>query len=308
MSGVEDHVATGQQEPMVGRAPGKAILVGEHFVVHGAPSVAVPVPRHVTVAVTRIPGDWKVAPQAVEHFRSMLRHLGEDPAAMTVQVESTLPFGAGLGGSAALAVALVRALGTQDREAVRQAAHALEKLAHGNPSGVDDTVAAYEQPVRFVRGAMPEPIDAPGDLPLWIGLTPSGASTHEAVAGVGRLRQESPEFFQERMTAACDVAELSLAALRAGDWPGLGAQMSRNHQLLVDVGVSTPLLDRLVAGAVAAGAWGAKLTGGGLGGAMLVLAPADAPIADTLLKLGATSVIGPSNPTTAPDTAGERRP
>jgi len=288
-------VTSAASESTAGRAPGKVILLGEHFVVHGAPALAVPVERHVKVTVLRQPGAWDVAEVAIPHLRAMLEHLGEDPEAVTLRVEATLPFGSGLGGSAALGVALVRALGHRDEERVRALAHELEKLAHGNPSGIDDTVSAYARPVWYVRGETPQPVEAPAGLPLWIGLTPSGASTREAVAGVGRLSREQPAFFANRLAEAKATVQAGLEALKVADWPELGRLMRHNHQLLVDVGVSTPLLDRLVDAAMQAGAFGAKLTGGGLGGAMIVLAPADAPIEATLMQHGAVDVIAPQD-------------
>ncbi len=283
----------------VGRAPGKVIVVGEHFVVHGSPALAVPVARWVEVCVRRTPGQWSVAARAVPHVRAMLEHLGEDPDALTVIVRTTLPFGCGLGGSAALAVALIRALGITDVEVIHARAHELETLAHGNPSGIDDTVATYARPVWYVRGERPAPVEMSSALPLWIGLTPTGASTREAVAAVGGLSRERPGYFATRLQRAHAAVCEARVALRAADWPTLGAAMRLNHQLLVDVGVSTPMLDVLVDAAMEAGAWGAKLTGGGLGGAMIALAPADAPMKETLLAHGAVDVIGPETPTHA---------
>lgn len=289
------------QPGIVARAPGKVILAGEHFVVHGAPALAVPVSRHVQVEVIRTPGEWRVADEAMASVRGMLRCLGEEPESLTVRIDATLPFGSGLGGSAALAVALVRATGEDDVERVRAQAHELEKLAHGMPSGIDDTVAAYNKPVRYVRGGAPEVVDVPDGLPLWIGLTPSGASTLEAVANVQRLSETRPEFFSALLGEAIELVDAAQISLRHGDWRRLGALMRRNHDLLVDIGVSTPLLNELVDAAMAAGAHGAKLTGGGLGGAMLALAPAELPMNEVLLAHGAVAVIGPDQQSEKPD-------
>lgn len=277
-----------------GEAPGKVILLGEHFVVHGVEAIAVPVlSRTVTVTVDREPGAWAVAEVAREPIAAMLRHLGEDPAALRVSVAATLPFGAGLGGSAALAVALVRALGASDAAEVRARAHQLERLAHGDPSGIDDAVATWAQPVRYLRGRGPDPIAAPGPLPLWIGLTPVGASTREAVAQVAALRAREPDRFGALERQAVGVVAAGIAALQAGDLAALGRAMNDNHALLAALGVSTPTLDGLVHAAREAGALGAKLTGGGLGGAVIALAPVGRDLGPALMRAGAQEVIQP---------------
>ena len=94
-----------------GHAPGKVILVGEHFVVHGAPAIALPLSaRGIDVSVEQSPGQWSVPEVAESHVRRLLVELGVAPQAVRLSMTSDLPIGAGLGGSAALAVALVRAL------------------------------------------------------------------------------------------------------------------------------------------------------------------------------------------------------
>ncbi len=274
-----------------GEAPGKAIVLGEHFVVHGAPALAVPVQgRVVRVAASPEPGPWRCDPRATPWIEGMLRHLGLDPDAVRIEVDATLPVGAGLGSSAALAVALVRALGVEATPEVRRLAHELEKLAHGDPSGVDDTVAAYAAPVWFVRGAAPVPIDAAARLPLWVALTPAGPPTSEAVARVASWRAAAPGRFADIIASAQQIAEAGRVALATGDWAALGRLMSRAQAHLREVGVSTPLLDALCERAVREGAWGAKLTGSGLGGAMIALAPVGVDLDGPLSEAGASEV------------------
>lgn len=283
----------------VGRAPGKLILLGEHFVVHGAPALAVPLlSRSVRVEVIRAPDAWRVT-RGREHLERMLTTLGEDPTALSLAVESTLPLGAGLGSSAALAVALVRALRLAepaDHEGVRALAHSLERLAHGNPSGIDDTVCTYARPVWFVRGSRPEPLDIPAARlpPLWVGVTGVGASTREAVAGVQRFKDADPARFEGLLGRARELAAAGRAALVAGERDALGAAMNANHALLQRVGVSCGPLDRLVEAAREAGAEGAKLTGGGLGGAMVAVAPPGLDLEPALQAAGAARVLPPA--------------
>ncbi|TNF24239.1 MAG: mevalonate kinase [Deltaproteobacteria bacterium] len=277
-------------EPGVGVAPGKAILLGEHFVVHGAPALAVPVRgREVEVRVSPGPGEWRVQGNALAYVRTMVEHLGLDPDGLALTVGGTLPIGSGLGSSAALAVALVRALGVRDTEEVRRLAHGLERLAHGRPSGVDDAVAAYGRPVWF-EGGVVTPIEAPAALPLWIATTPPGPSTKVAVASVARWGEAHPERFGRLLDASRADTERGRELLAAGAWERLGALLDDAHVRLSEVGVSTPTLDAVCAAAREAGAWGAKLTGAGMGGAALVLAPNDLDLRAALVQAGAQEV------------------
>lgn len=274
----------------VGSAPGKAIVLGEHFVVHGAPALAVPVRgREVVVHVAPGTAPWRCAPAAVGHVRSMLERLGLDPDAITLELGGTLPIGSGLGSSAALAVALVRALGVSDRDEVRRIAHDLERLAHGRPSGVDDAVAAYGKPVWFEAGSI-TPVDASEDAPLWIATTPPGPSTRVAVEAVARWREAHPTRFGALLAASREDTELARRWLVAGAWERLGALLNAGHERLVEVGVSTPILDAVCEAARANGAWGAKLTGAGMGGAVLILAPKTLDLRAALRHAGAQEV------------------
>lgn len=282
----------------MGRATayGKAILAGEHFVVYGTAAVALPVPsRGVTVTADRAPGSWSVPSEVDAHLRRCLERLGEAPPELTISVESTLPIGSGLGGSAAFAVALVRALadqGIEDRE-VRRRAHELERLAHGSPSGIDDAVATFACPVFLTPLRSVEPLQLSEMPRIWIAVSDQRSSTLEAVEQVRTLKERDEANFARLRARAAQVVARAHAALIGSDWEALGLAMRENQQLLVEVGVSTPALDRLVSAAEAGGALGAKLTGAGLGGAVVALAPEGVDLQDALLSAGAQEVIAP---------------
>lgn len=280
---------------VVGRATGKVIVSGEHFVVHGAPALAVPLrSRQVEVEATRTPGPWCV-PAAIEpHLRHMLAELGEDPASLRLTVRSDLPVGAGLGGSAAVAVALVRALAPAlDDESVCTRAHRLEILAHGSPSGIDGAVATYGAPVWLMRGHPPEILHGAPVPPLWIALSAERTATRVAIAQVTAFSQGDPSRFAALLGQAVGLVRASRDALIAADWPALGRAMDANHKLLAEVGVSTPGLEALVVAARRAGALGAKLTGGGLGGAVVALAEDGLDLGRVFIDAGAAEVIAP---------------
>ncbi len=291
-----------------GRAPGKVILAGEHFVVHGAPAIALPVRavhKEIEVDARLDPYDHALELRIVDPFpehetlREMLITLLERLVIPTtgevrVTVRSSLTPGAHLGSSAALAVALVRAvldfrgLEYPDDEVARLAFD-LERIVHKNPSGIDNTVVALDRPIWFVKGTAPEPIACALDATLLLADTGVASSTAEVVARVGEFRQTHADRFALLLAEAGAVTTRLRAALAAGDARAAGECLDRNQLLLAEVGTSSPELERLVAAARGAGALGAKLTGGGGGGnAIALCAPGTAgTVRDALRAAGA---------------------
>lgn len=283
-------------------APGKVILFGEHAVVYGRPGIAVPFAAVQATAEVReaagAPG--QVVVEAPDLGRvSELGELGDDdplaravrlclealPAApagaLRVRVTSTIPMAAGMGSGAAVTVALLRALSAHlghglPPDRVSAIAFEVERLHHGTPSGIDNTVVTYAQPVYFVRGRPPERL-TPG-APLHLVAAYSGQASPTALA-VGQVRARhgrAPGPLEELFDRIGALVQAAREALRAGQIQRLGELMDGNQALLEELGVSTPELERLAAAARAAGAAGAKLSGAGLGGTLIALAPAGA--------------------------------
>lgn len=259
-----------------GQAHGKCILIGEHAVVHGTLAIAMPVGLHVQVTLGEHTADG-LSPIFCDWFgETALAHCGKRwlPAAVT----GNLPRGAGLGSSAALAVAALRALATQKPIAPAQMlewADACERLFHGNPSGVDVRAVLSDTAIAFRRGQAGPTVQTlppfPGDWHFQLWLTPTGDSTATVVARVGDSLAKHNR--QAELTEAERIIAEASAAAAGGQQRALGNAMFHFHDWLAKHGASTPLLDQLVELARLHGALGAKLTGGGGGGAMLVLAP-----------------------------------
>lgn len=272
-------------------ACGKFILLGEHFVVHGAPAVALPLDAVSTrVTVRSLEGRSSLQSGLVGEARALserlvaaaVERLATGP--VSASVDSTIPVGFGLGSSAAFCVSLVGALaGLRPRpvpmmsvETVREHAHALERLVHGAPSGIDDSVIAHRAPVLFRRGDPLRFLSLGGPVELVLGSCGYPGSTFEAVAGVRAFKEADEGRFDSLARSARSCVAGGVAALADGDRVALGSMLDANHELLCAVGVSTPDLDRLVTAARNAGALGAKLTGGGLGGFVLALSDGSA--------------------------------
>lgn len=274
-----------------GRAHAKAILLGEHAVVHGSPAIALPAPElAVEVDVregegaidsTLYRGALDAAPArlgpTITAARSVLQRHGRGDLDISLRVRSGIPPERGLGSSAAVAAATVdavlRMLGDDmdDPEVRHELIQEAERVAHGTPSGLDARTVVSDAPVWFHHGRFER---AAVGAPFAFVLADTGlpGDTRSAVAAVHAQRRDDAA----RVTRT--VAELGtlVAAARddlvRGDSAALGARMDEAHALLQRLDVSSPELDRLVGAAREAGAVGAKLTGGGRGGCIIALA------------------------------------
>lgn len=298
-------------------APGKVILFGEHAVVYERPAIAVPVTQVEAVAEVEpaAPGDGltMVAPDLGETVllsaapedeplstaaRLTLHHLSAPEPDATLTINSTIPIASGLGSGAAVSTAIVGALARfLDRELEPAEISALvfevEKIHHGTPSGVDNTVVAFGQPVCFVRGKPIKRLVVGEPFTLLIGDTGIRSSTARAVRQVRRRWQREPAHYDALFDQMGDTAEEARRAIENGDVTALGLLMDDNHALLIELGVSSAELDELVEAARFAGALGAKLSGAGRGGNMIALIEDDAAdeVAEALEEAGAVRVI-----------------
>jgi len=273
-----------------GFAPGKLILSGEHAVVHGHLCLALAVDRGTTVTLTRRSGPTGIdaAPFSDARLASVLAAVL--PAeGIGVRIETALPVGRGMGSSAALAVALIRARAslagrTAGFEECYRDGFIIERVFHGNPSGVDHTVSAMGGGVRYRRGQPIEPLNLP-PLTLVVMDTGIAGNTAEMVAGVAALPDCA-----SRLADIGAVTEAVAAALH-GPPAALGALLLENHRLLRGVGVSTPQLDALVDAAMSAG-----------GGVALALVDDPSPVLTAIRSLGASAFVAGVAP--AQDVAG----
>ena len=300
-----------EDEPM-GSAAGKIILLGEHAAVYGKHVLALPIRDAVTASVKKVARgltlevpDWRlsveIAPEAGgidAAVRRIVEKLGVQREGFAIRVRSALPRAMGLGSSAAFAVAIVRAfdrlLGLSlDDGQVNEIAFACEKLAHGTPSGVDNTLATYGRPVLFRGGdrGRIENIELTEAPPIVVACSHHAGITHEQVAGV-RARYERQRAAFGAIFDQIDALSIAGAkALVAGDYGGLGQLMNVCQGLLNALGVSTPELERMVDIARDAGAAGAKLTGAGGGGSIVAVCPGTvSEVAAALHRAGYTTI------------------
>ena len=306
-------------------APGKVILFGEHAVVYGQPAIAIPVnqvrARAIVSARPDRPSGW-VSLQAPDiGLEASLEELPADNPlslaisgvfkatnisripAMAIRITSTIPIAAGLGSGAAVSVAIIRALSEflgkpLPDERVSILAYEVDKLHHGTPSGIDNTVITFEKPVYFARTAEGEAgqvdrFNVARPFTILIGDSGVPSPTAVTVRDVRSAWQENGIFYERMFASTGAIVKQARQAIENGDNAALGPLMDENQDLLVKMGVSSAELDHLVQAARQAGAYGAKLSGGGRGGNMIALVPRETAeqIAEALISAGATNTI-----------------
>ncbi len=304
-------------------APGKIILFGEHAVVYGQPAIAAPLSQLRATAVVENSPTPGIRLRAADLGTDIQldEAAPDDPVAAVVRplqraarldqlpdltspVSSQIPIASGLGSGAAITAAVIRALAAHlglpqcaNDDWVSDLTYEIEKIHHGTPSGIDNTVVAYERPVYFVR-AQPrnriERFTVGAPLRLLVADTGQSSSTKLVVGDVRRQWQADPPRFEALFAACGQIARAARQAIEAGDLPTLGRLMDENHALLQAMTVSSEALDELVLAARQAGALGAKLSGAGRGGNMLALVEegeGETAVIHALLHAGAKAVL-----------------
>ena len=300
-------------------APGKIILFGEHAVVYGEPALAIPISTIQARAVVSPlidgdSGDIQIeapdislsAAAADLNPNHPLRAavntvLGDrDPGgcpACIIHITSTIPSASGLGSGTAVSAAIIRAfsafLGRRlTDEQVSQLTFEVEMIYHGTPSGIDNTVIAHQKPVYYLKGEPLRFLSIPEPFSILIADSGIPGHTGEAVHHVRQKWINDTERYDRIFKSIGEISRNAMELIQTGSPAMLGPLMDENHNLLQSLEVSTPELDRLVNAARKAGALGAKLSGGGMGGHIIALIEEEGDqIAEEVTQAGAVQTM-----------------
>lgn len=305
-----------------GSACAKLILCGEYSVMYGRPAIALPVSDvRIQVSVTKgqvgsglhfsapnLGRNWSAADLPNDPLSELalvtLRHLASPTFDLSITLTSSIPIASGMGSSAATATALVRALTAYLGQSlppsdIAALVYTSEQRYHGRPSGIDNTVIAYEQPIWFVRASVaagnPQITKLVVAVPftLVIGNTGVHFPTLSAFNDFRQRLQADPSRYELLFDQIGTLVKQVRDALATGDNAAVGPLLNENQNVLEQIGASSPELDRLIAAARGAGALGAKLSGAGRGGVMLalVIEESRAAVVESLRSAGAVDVL-----------------
>ncbi|MBF6331957.1 mevalonate kinase [Nocardia transvalensis] len=285
----------------------KLILLGEHTVLYGQPAIALPVPSLTVTAQARlIDGPMVIRSdvigggpvEAIEFARMAVttacEYLNVPDDGLRIDIVGGIPLGRGLGSSAATADAVIRSVAAVRNTLLgEQTCYDLvqkcEQLAHGRASGIDARTVTSTEPVWFHAGST-GPLRVSGRAWLAVADTGIPGNTRCAVAAVRDRLGALGEAGSALLMRAGRLVAGARDDLASGRHRELGVKMTEAHAILTELGVSCAELDALVDSALAAGALGAKLSGGGLGGCVVALTSDSANaqgIADALTQAGA---------------------
>lgn len=301
-------------------APGKIILCGEHAVVYGEPAIALPVDQvHSKTIIVPLPsapaGEVRIVAPGIGLYTT-LDKLNENHSlhlalmliqkefgishfpACEIRVTTTIPIASGLGSSASITVSLTRAVAQflghpLPDEVVNQIAFETEKIHHGTPSGIDNTVITYQSPVYFRKGQPLERMAIKNGFTMLIADTGMPSSTAQMVKFVHDRWLEERKTFDSCFSRIGEICQMIYQVLRTADLKEQAHLLTENHELLKTIGVSTSELDTLVNVALQAGARGAKLSGGGGGGNMIAIVDeaSISTVSEALSQAGAEKIL-----------------
>jgi mevalonate kinase len=287
----------------VASAPAKVILFGEHFVVHGTPALLAAINRRTT-ATAWISNEDKVVIKSdigasAEFSDSAFKNLdgGKETKAVLapihesikramhghgtskgiqLELKSKIPYGIGLGSSAASCVATIAAVdslfGSRHKNWICKNAIESERIIHQNSSGADCYVSTFGGIIRYCKDGVYEKTLSKKQLWLVVSSTGIRHSTGALVERVRKFKEQNLSVFNDLSKQASNICTKALQSIRTGDVENLGRLMTMNHHLLKQIGVSHEKAEALVDLCLKAGALGAKITGAGGGGAVIALA------------------------------------
>ncbi len=256
----------------VGQAHSKIILIGEHAVVYGYPAISLPLLEvEVTCKVVPAASPWRLYEEDTLSMAvyASLEYLNIKEACIRCEIDSAIPEKRGMGSSAAISIAAIRAVfdyyqAELPHDVLEILVNRAEMIAHMNPSGLDAKTCLSDHPIRFIKNVGFTELEM--DLSAYLVIADTGVYGHtrEAIQVVQSKGKDALPFLE--------LTQQAEEAISQKDAEGLGQILSQAHLHLKEIGVSSPEADHLVETALSHGALGSKMSGGGLGGCIIALA------------------------------------
>ena len=281
-------------------APGKLMLFGDHAVVHNRPCIVTAVNHRISTSIEKA-NNKKIVLNApdigVKNYEISLDDLEKEQHkrvvfaltavknffkeyriryGLNILTKSEFSSEFGLGSSSAITVGVLK--GLSELFKIKLSNKDLFDLSYKTVleiqdvgSGFDVAAAIYGGTLYFVTGGkIIESVNIE-KLPLVVGYTGVKADTATLVKMVYRKLAEEPEKINKSLDESKKIVNEAKNEIQKSNWERVGELMNLNQDLLRELGVSSPELEKLISKAKNAGAYGAKLSGAGGGDCMIAL-------------------------------------
>lgn len=277
-------------------APGKCILFGEHAVVYGYPAIAIALnirsyciieeTNNENAAQFSIPDlgvDLNINltkemnsqfpvkyQQFYQGMNAMSEKYGITFEKVRFRLRSDLWIGAGLGSSASISIAFIQAINkwfslNLTAEEINAYGFLMEKIVHGTPSGIDNTICSVGGAILFQKNSWNK-LTLP-KFPILVTYSGKSHQTESVIVTLGKNQDNLEKSFKKIKK----IVEEGVHALNGRDFEQLGELCTKNQEILAKLGLSTPNIDQIITISKNNGAYGAKLTGAGAGGSVITL-------------------------------------
>lgn len=287
----------------IGKSHSKIILIGEHSAVYGYPAIAIPLKKiWIECVVEEAKTSFfhnKVDTLSVAVFTA-LKHLKKENAKIKYKVTSQIPPKRGMGSSAAVSIATIRAVFDYFGEyledtLLEKLVHTAEIVAHSTPSGLDAKTCLSNKAIKFIKNKGFSYIDLNLDAYLVIADTGIYGNTGEAIQKVKNLGSNADSSLNKLGELTDEMAKILTENIESKEEKvdKIGKIMTKANTELGNLNITIKKTDLFVKTAIENGASGAKISGGGLGGCVIALAKnlgIVEKIKDKLLKCGAENI------------------
>jgi len=276
----------------IASAPGKIILFGEHFVVHGTKAILAAIDKRVTVTSTFTDNKTiKVNSQlgtievpissSHEEVKSEFRpfvylankiiNSKQNASGLEITIDSDIPIGVGLGSSSACCVAAAASISElfnelSSEEILKMSIEA-EKTIFPDTSGADCTVCTYGGMIEYPSV---EKIDNTFDLNLLIANSMIPHNTKNSVEKVNKFKENDEERFSQLCDLETKLIDEVITAMKNNDATAFGLKMSENQKYLEEIQISNDTLHDMIS-SLKEISLGTKITGAGDGGCIIAL-------------------------------------